>query len=99
MGRIEDRLAERGVTLPAPFAPPPGAEFKFELVRVSGDHAFVSGHGPVDGATTLSRGKVGDAVSVEEAAEAARLTGLAIVASLREALGELDRVARWVKAL
>ena len=99
MGRIEDRLAERGVTLPAPFAPPPGAEFKFELVRVSGDHAYVSGHGPVDGATTLSRGKVGDAVSVEEAAEAARLTGLAIVASLREALGELDRVARWVKAL
>src|SRR6187200_948348 len=98
MGRIEDRLEELGLALPAPFAPPPGAEFKFDLVRVSGDQAYVSGHGPVDGATTLVHGKVGDAVSVEEAAEAARLTGLAIVSSLRDALGDLGRVTRWVKA-
>jgi enamine deaminase RidA (YjgF/YER057c/UK114 family) len=99
MGRIEERLGELGLELPRPFAPPPGVKFKFDLVRVTGDHAYVSGHGPVDGDATLVQGKVGDAVSVEEASEAARLTGLAIVASLRRELGELDRVTRWVKAL
>jgi len=99
MGRIEDRLAELGLELPQPFAAPAGLEFKFDLVRIHGDTAYVSGHGPVDGDRTLVSGKVGDAVSVEEAAEAARLTGLAILASLKQELGDLDRVARWVKAL
>jgi enamine deaminase RidA (YjgF/YER057c/UK114 family) len=44
-------------------------------------------------------GKVGADVSVEEGFEAARLTGLAILASLKQELGDLDRVSRWVKAL
>jgi enamine deaminase RidA (YjgF/YER057c/UK114 family) len=99
MGRIEDRLAELGLELPAPFAPPPGVEFKFDRVRVAGDVGFVSGHGPVDGDTTLAAGKVGDAVTAEEGAEAARLTGLAIISSLRAELGELDRVRGWFKVL
>jgi enamine deaminase RidA (YjgF/YER057c/UK114 family) len=99
MGRIEDRLAELGLELPEPFAPPAGVEFKFDLVRVAGDVAYISGHGPVDGAETLVQGKVGAQVSVEEAAAAARLTGLAILASLRAELGDLERVRGWVKAL
>jgi enamine deaminase RidA (YjgF/YER057c/UK114 family) len=99
MGRIDDRLDELGLTLPKPFAPPPGAEFKFDLVTVSGDLAYVSGHLPTDGAEVLREGKVGAEVTVEEGYEAARLTGLAILASLKRELGELDRVARWVKAL
>ena len=99
MGRIDDRLAELGLELPAPFAAPEGVVFKFELVRVDGARAYVSGHGPVDGAQTLVSGKVGDALSAEEGAEAARLTGLGIFASLREELGDLDRVTGWVKAL
>jgi enamine deaminase RidA (YjgF/YER057c/UK114 family) len=99
MGRIEDRLAELGLTLPKPFAPPPGVEFKFELVTVSGGLGYVSGHLPTDGADVLRTGKVGADVTVEEGYEAARLTGLAILASLKRELGELDRVARWVKAL
>jgi enamine deaminase RidA (YjgF/YER057c/UK114 family) len=99
MGRIEEKLDELGLELPKPFAPPSGVEFKFDLVRVSGGIAYVSGHGPVDGDATLLSGKVGDAVSVEHASEAARLTGLAIIASLRRELGELDRVSGWVKSL
>jgi enamine deaminase RidA (YjgF/YER057c/UK114 family) len=99
MGRIEDRLAELGLALPEPFAPPPGVEFKFDLVTVSGDLAYVSGHLPTDGAEVLRQGKVDADVTVEEGYEAARLTGLAILASLKHELGELDRVARWVKAL
>jgi enamine deaminase RidA (YjgF/YER057c/UK114 family) len=98
MGRIEDRLGELGLSLPKPFAPPPGVQFKFDLVTVSGGLAYVSGHLPTDGAEILVQGKVGGEVSVEQGYEAARLTGLAILASLKRDLGELDRVARWVKA-
>ena len=46
MGRIGEALTERSLELPQPFAAPPGVEFKFSLVRVSGSHAYVSGHGP-----------------------------------------------------
>jgi enamine deaminase RidA (YjgF/YER057c/UK114 family) len=98
MGRIDDRLAELGLELPRPFAAPAGVEFKFDLVRTSGRLAYVSGHGPVDGDRTLVAGKVGADVSADEAADAARLTGLAILASLRAALGDLDHVAGWAKA-
>src|SRR5213593_2442610 len=99
MGRIEDRLAELDLELPRPFAAPPGVEFKFDLVRIGGGVAYVSGHLPTDGAEVLMQGKVGDDLTVEQGYEAARLTGLAILASLRQELGELDRVTAWVKAL
>jgi len=99
MGMIEERLAELGLELPEPFTAPAGVEFKFDLVKIADGIAYVSGHGPVDGDRTLMAGKVGSDVSVEEAAEAARLTGLAIIASLRAALGDLDRVSGWSKAL
>ena len=45
------------------------------------------------------RGKVGADVTPEQGYEAARLTALSILASLKEELGDLDRVTRWVKAL
>jgi enamine deaminase RidA (YjgF/YER057c/UK114 family) len=99
MGRIEERLGELGLELPEPFAPPPGVEFKFDLVRVEGGLAYVSGHGPMNGAEVLVRGKVGADVDAEQGANAARLTGFSILASLRAELGELDRVRGWVKAL
>ena len=88
-----------GLALPRPFAAPAGVEFKFDLVRVSGRIGYVSGHLPTDGPEVLMRGKVGDVLTVEEGYEAARLTGLAILASLKGELGELDRVSGWVKAL
>ena len=99
MGAIEDRLSELGLTLPRPFAPPPGVKFAFELVRVCDGLAYVSGHLPMDGEEVLVQGKVDADVSVEEAHEAARLTGLSILASLKAELAELDRVTGWVKAL
>ncbi|OLE35200.1 MAG: hypothetical protein AUG48_11430 [Actinobacteria bacterium 13_1_20CM_3_68_9] len=99
MGRIEDRLAELGLELPRPFAAPPGVEFKFDLVRVSGGLAYVSGHLPTDGAEVLVQGKVGDDLTIEQGYGAARLTGLAVLASLKQELNELDRVTGWVKAL
>src|SRR2546427_9336519 len=99
MGRIEERLVELGLELPRPFAAPPGVEFKFDLVRVSGGLAYVSGHLPTDGAEVLVQGKVGEDLTVEQGYGAARLTGLAVLASLKQELDELDRVTGWVKAL
>jgi len=100
MGRIADRLAELELELPRPFAPPPGVEFPFALVRVSGDLAYVSGHLPVNGSEVLVTGRVGEGeLSLEQGQEAARLTGLSIFASLEAELGDLDRVSGWVKAL
>jgi enamine deaminase RidA (YjgF/YER057c/UK114 family) len=99
MGRIADRLAELGLELPQVFAPPPGVEFPFDLVKVSGGYGHVSGHLPIDGSEVLATGRVGDQLSVEEGYEAARLVGLSIFASLEAELGDLDRVGGWVRAL
>lgn len=99
MGAIEARLEELGIELPQVFSPPPGFQFSFDLVRESRGLAYVSGHGPIDGSEVLVSGKVGTDVDVERGREAARLTGLSIIASLKQELGELDRVSGWVKAL
>jgi enamine deaminase RidA (YjgF/YER057c/UK114 family) len=99
MGVIEDRLAELGLELPATLAPPTDTRLPFELVRVSGNHAYISGHVASDGPELLFQGRVGAELTVEEGYQAARLTGLAMLASLKNELGELDRVTRWVKAL
>ncbi len=99
MATIEDRLADTGITLPAVFAGQPGLAVKFELVRVVGEIAYVSGHGPMNGPLPLLQGKVGEELTQEQGYEAARLTALSIFASLRAQLGGLDRVQSWVKAL
>ena len=99
MSAIESRLEAMGLTLPAPLTPPPGVKLPFELVRVHAGLAYISGHGPFDGDRLLVSGSVGTDVSVEDAYAAARATGLSILASLKQSLGDLDRVTGWVKAL
>lgn len=46
VGVTDERLAELGLELPDLFAGPPRMALKFDLVRVVGDVAYVSGHGP-----------------------------------------------------
>lgn len=99
MGAIEDRLSELGLELPRPLEAPPGIELPFELVRVSGGLGYVSGQIAADGPEVLMRGRVGGELTLEQGYEAARLTALSIFAALKQELGELDRVRRWVKAL
>ena len=99
MGNIDDRLAEMGLALPAPVTAPAGVRLPFDYVRVAGDMAYVSGHGPFDGDELLLTGRVGAEVTVEEAYDAARATGLSMLASLQRELGDLDRVTAWVKVL
>ncbi len=99
MSKIEQRLDELGIELPEPFTAPPGITFQFKRVHVHGDLIHISGHGPMDGTTPLAAGKVGAEVDVEAAAQAARLTALSMISSLRAELGDLDLVGGWVRAL
>ncbi len=93
--RIEAKLEQLGLTLPAPLAPPGN----FQLVKLHGGLAYIAGHGPFDGSTVLVEGLVGRDLTVEEAYEAARLTALSILSSLRRELGDLDRVTQWIRAV
>jgi enamine deaminase RidA (YjgF/YER057c/UK114 family) len=98
MSEIERRLGDLGLVLPAETKLPPGVEIPFRWVRTRRDRAFVSGHGALkpDGSPAGPFGKVPNEVSLEEAQESARLTALAILASLRRELGNLDRVTNWL---
>lgn len=97
MPTVEARLAELGLVLPEPLQMPPGVTLPFPWVRVVGSRALISGHGPTNTNGSLAQplGKVGAEVSVEQAYAAARLTGLAILGSLKRELGDLERVANW----
>jgi enamine deaminase RidA (YjgF/YER057c/UK114 family) len=97
----EERLVELGLVLPKPLKLPPGVVLPFPWVRIVGSRAFISGHGPTDADGNLAQplGKVGTEVTEEQAYAAARLTGLAILASLKRELGSLERIASWSKVL
>lgn len=101
MAAVESRLAQLGLVLPRPLVMPPGVTLPFPWVRVRGNRAFISGHGPLNADGTLARplGKVGLEVTPEEAKAAARLVGLSILSSLKGELGDLDRVTAWLKIL
>lgn len=92
-------MGELGLVLPRPTKTPPGLVLPFSWVRVRGGRAYVSGHVPLgpDGSVAGPFGKVGAEVSEEQAYEAARLTALAVLASLRREIGDLDRVVAWLR--
>jgi enamine deaminase RidA (YjgF/YER057c/UK114 family) len=93
-GLIEGRLGELGIMLPKPAAPianyvpyvQAGA-----LLIVSGQLCFGA-----DG-TLVAKGKLGASVSVEEGQNAARACGINLIAQVKEAVGDLDRVERVVR--
>jgi enamine deaminase RidA (YjgF/YER057c/UK114 family) len=97
--RVEERMKELGLPLHELTRVPEGFKRLFPFVRVSGNRAWISGHAATnpDGSIYQKLGKVGDDLTKEEAYEAARLTGLSIIASLKDELGDLDRVKRWVR--
>jgi enamine deaminase RidA (YjgF/YER057c/UK114 family) len=90
MTNPEARLAELGIELPAP-AQPGG---NYVPAKRHGDTLYLSGHGP-----TEPTGKVGTDLTLEQAYEAARQTGLLLLAALRAELGSLDEVKSIVKLL
>lgn len=91
----EARLRERGIQLPRVSAP---VANYVPHVR-TGNLVFLAGTGPTTPDGKFITGKVGRDTSIEEAYGHARLTGLALLAVLRGAVGSLDTVARAVKVL
>jgi enamine deaminase RidA (YjgF/YER057c/UK114 family) len=93
--RIEQRLAELKITLPV-LRPPLG---NYVHAKQAGDLLFLAGKGPGDAEGKMLVGKVGADVTTEVAYEHARLVGLMLIAVMKDALGDLDRVTDIVKVL
>lgn len=93
---IDERFTNLGLTLPQPMKT---ANLPFDLARLDGQVLYLSGHVPteLDGSVAKPLGKVGDGVSPEEAYEAARKIALGLFASIKQAVGSLDRVEAWLK--
>ena len=95
---VEKKLATMGLTLPP--SPTPVANY-VPAVR-TGNLLFVSGHGPgviQDGKFQYIRGKVGRELTAEQGYEAAKAVTLNILQSIKNEIGDLDKVRRVVKLL
>ena len=91
---IETRLGELGIELPETAA----SVANYVPVARTGDLLFVSGQLPMEDGKVVWTGTVGDLLSIEEGAEAARLCAINMLAQLRAALdGDLNRVKRVVR--
>jgi enamine deaminase RidA (YjgF/YER057c/UK114 family) len=96
MGRIEQKLADMGITLPVPGAP----VANYVASVVTGSQLVVSGQLPLGPDGKLAgqhTGKLGGGVSDETGREAARLCAINVLAQAKAALGNLDRIVRCVR--
>jgi enamine deaminase RidA (YjgF/YER057c/UK114 family) len=89
---FDARIAELGIELPAPVKP----IATYVRYVQTGNLLFISGTGPTASAPT---GKLGSDLTIEQGYEVAREVGLQILATVKDALGTLDRVTRVVKVL
>jgi enamine deaminase RidA (YjgF/YER057c/UK114 family) len=93
-GRIEQRLAERGIVLP----PAMRAMANYVPYTVTGAHVWIAGQGPFLDGKLHYNGRLGESLTVEDGRACARIVGLNVLAQLEAACGgELDRVVRCVK--
>ncbi|NLT57809.1 MAG: RidA family protein [Clostridiales bacterium] len=95
MSKVEARLKELGIALPEPSSP----IANYVNYKVVDGFVYISGKGPVSPERTVT-GKVGADLTLEQGYEAARLTGISLIAALKQAAGgDLDRVDQIVKLL
>ena len=97
--RIEAKLAEMGLVLPATMKAPPELRITWRQIRVIGNRAIIAGHGPrlPNGEFAGPAGKVGSDLTLDQGRAAARAAGLAILGDLKRELGDLDRVVSWIR--
>ena len=91
----DGRISELKLELP----PAPKAMGVYKPVVIAGNMAYVSGHGPLRADKSLIQGRVGAGLDLNAGKAAARQVGLAIISTLRQELGSLDRVSRLIKTL
>ena len=95
---VEKKLEELGLTLPP--IPSPVANY-LPLVR-TGNLLFVSGHGPgvmKDGKASFIQGKLGKEMDADQGYDAAKQVMLNILQSMKQELGDLDKVKKVIKLL
>eukprot|EP01036_Dinobryon_divergens_P026152 gene26152-34764_t len=92
---VEAKIASLGLSLPAPAIP----KGNFSNYVAIGNMVYLSGHLPQPADQGLIVGKVGKDLSVEDGYEAAKFVGLNLCATLKNNIGDLDRVKRVVKLL
>ncbi len=90
---VEQRLKDLGITLPVPAA----AVANYVPYVITGNLVFVSGQLPLENGKPAVLGKLGAEVGVEDGVRAARLCALGLLAQLKAAVGDLDRVTRVVR--
>src|SRR5579862_4301350 len=93
--KVEAKLNELGFELDE-IMPPAGNYVG--AVQV-GNLLFVSGHGPHIGGKIAVQGRVGSDLTLEQAYDAARVTAVSCLRSVKRAIGDLDKVKRIVKVL
>jgi enamine deaminase RidA (YjgF/YER057c/UK114 family) len=91
---IERKIADMGLELPE-LPAKPGSR-RVRAVR-TGNLVYLAGHGPYKDGGYPFKGPVGVAISVEAAREATRGNALALLSSLKNEIGDLDKVVRIVK--
>ncbi|MEP7374301.1 MAG: RidA family protein [Chitinophagaceae bacterium] len=91
----EARIKALGIQLITPTAP---IANYVKAVRV-GNMVYLSGHGPDKPDGSLVTGKVGGDLTLEQAKDAARLTGISLLSTLKKEIGDLNKVKRIVKLL
>jgi enamine deaminase RidA (YjgF/YER057c/UK114 family) len=91
----EARIKELGIQLIKPT--PPIANY-VKAVRV-GNLIFLAGHGPDKPEGGMVTGKVGGELTMEQGRDAARLTGISLLSTLKGEIGDLNKVKRIVKVL
>ncbi len=89
----EGALEALGIELPTPPAP----VANYVRAVTSGHLVFLAGHGPLKPGGGYVTGKLGRDLTLEQGYEAARLTAIALLASLKAEIGDLRRVQRIVK--
>jgi enamine deaminase RidA (YjgF/YER057c/UK114 family) len=91
----EERLEAAGYMLPEPTKP-----VAVYVTRVqTGNLLFLSGHGECGPLEDITKGKVGRDLTVEEGKRSAELVGLCMLATIKDEVGELSRVKRFVRIL
>ena len=91
----ESRIQELELTLP-PSVPPGGI---YKPLVITGNIGYLSGHGPYLGDDKYITGRVGEDLTLTEGQQAARQVGLALLRTMKDQLGDLNKVSRLVKTL
>ena len=93
--QIEQRLEELGITLPEAATP----VANYVTTVQTGDLVFTSGHGPGNGEGKIYKSQLGTDAEVEDGYQSARQVAIGLIGTLKQALGDLDRIRRIVKVV